>query len=161
MIKYNFPIIFVISGELPCITFEDFMSNQDVHFTIMTKSEYDGEECSNGDEFENGRWYDIVIDENFITEEIAKKVIAEKLGCDTNDVIIIQRGEISSVGNDEFAKMILNSQYADKDIFDENGKIDAAKLVKIITDGLIEKNEEYENYEECQRLKDIQDELCK
>lgn len=158
MCIYNLPITFTISGELPCTGFEDFMSEQRVHFTIITKDEFDSEneECSNGEEFENGRWYDIVVDENFITEESAKKVIAEKLGCNISDVIIIQKKEIRTMSNDEFTQIVSNSQFANSDIF-KDGKLDIAKLLKLVTNELIEKNEEYENYEECQRLKDIQD----
>lgn len=162
MSKYNFPITFTILGELPCAWFEDFMSEQRVHFTIMTKEEYEDEdeECSDGEEFKNGLWYDIVIDEKFITEEIAIKIIAEKLGCNISDIIIVQKKKIRTMSNDEFIKIVLNSQLADSDIFDENGKVSNVKLLTIITDELIKRNEEDENYEECQRLKDIQDEIC-
>lgn len=145
--------------KLPCI-WDDFMSDQRVHFTIMSKNEASDEEIEDeGYELENGHWYNIIVDEELITEEIVKKVIAEKLECDVKDIIIIQRNEIHSVSHSEFTEMMLNSQYANSDIFNDDNEIDPKKLLKFITSKLIEESEEYENYEECQRLKDIQDEL--
>ena len=98
--------VYVISGSLPSY-WEDFMNFESgIHFTILGKIEalqYDINSLFNvyddndGEEFENGKWVDISIEDDYITEDKAKEIIANYLKINKDDVYIVQDHQIISI----------------------------------------------------------------
>lgn len=90
-------VLFRISGSLPA-PWEDFVCADESgpHITLMTRANAEacGQECSDGSD----GWLDIVIDVPEIGIDVARLVIAEALGIeDPEDVIIEQAGLCQSV----------------------------------------------------------------
>lgn len=90
-------VVFRISGTLPA-PWEDFLSldKSRPNITIMTRAEAD----EFGGEYGDGSdgWLDLILDVHIIDEDVARLAIADALGIDNpEDVIIEQIGFCQSV----------------------------------------------------------------
>lgn len=87
-----------ITGSLPA-TWEDFFCDGPYkNITLVSRTEH--ESCDFDDEPSDGSdgWLDIIVDVDVICEDIAKLAIAEALGIDNpDDIVIEQAGFCQSV----------------------------------------------------------------
>lgn len=94
-------VTYSISGSLPS-SWEDFFSRDDryPHVTITTKAEHDNDCAEWGDipPSEPDGWLDLIVDVSCIDLDVARLALAEALGIDNpEDIIIVQRGVCQAI----------------------------------------------------------------
>lgn len=93
-------MVYSIPGSLPA-SWEDFFScdSRYPHVTILTKAEFDSARAEFGDPpAADDGWLDIVVDVSCIDLDVARLALADALGVDNpEDIVITERGVCASV----------------------------------------------------------------